>query len=155
MKTLTARKIEAKPLTIRRIIAALDLRRSCRATVRYAAQIARHYHASLCLTYVFWPAMLSQGDHYYLIDQEQREFRHQLDHLVQEVRRLVPGCKSAFLVGEPAERIASLARDAHADLIITTSYDPKFFTELFKLNNAIKLVHQASCPVLVYHEVDR
>jgi nucleotide-binding universal stress UspA family protein len=154
MKTLTARKIEAKPVSIRRIIAALDLRRNCRATVRYAAHLARHYQASLCLTHVFSPSMLSQGDYYYLIDQEQREFRHQLDHLVTDARGIVPRCKSALLVGEPAERIASLVRDAHADLIVTTSYDPKFLTELFQFNQAVELVHQASCPVLVYHEAD-
>lgn len=154
MKTRTAKKVEVGPLTIRGIIAALDLRRDCWATVRYAAQIARHYHASLCLTYVFWPSMLSQGDHYYLIDLEQREFRHKLDHLVQEVRGVVPRCQSALLVGEPAERIASLARDAHADLIITASYEPEFLTRLFNLNEAVELVHHAPCPVLVYHETD-
>ena len=43
MKTVTVEEVETKPLSIRRIIAALDLAKQCEATSRYAAQFARHY----------------------------------------------------------------------------------------------------------------
>lgn len=154
MNTLTVEKAETKEISIRRIIAALDLTRKCEPTLYYAAELARRYHASLCVTFVFWPPMLSEGDEYYLIDKEQREFRHKLEQLANQVRRIAPGCKSAFLVGEPADRIAALARDSHADLIITTSYHRRFIPQLFIPDKAVKIAHQAPCPVLVYREED-
>src|SRR5690348_9042778 len=123
MSTLPLEKAETKALTIRRIIVALDLTKKCEATLDHAAKLARRYHASLCATYVFWPRLLSEGELYYLVDKQQKEFRQELEQLVDQVRRIVPWCKSAFLVGEPAKRIAALARDVHADLIITSSSD--------------------------------
>jgi nucleotide-binding universal stress UspA family protein len=151
---LTVEKAETKELTIRRIIAALDLTKKCDATLDCAAKLARWYHASLCVAYVFWPAILSEGDEDYLIDRQQSEFRHKLDQLVNHIRRIVPRSKSAFLVGEPADRITALARDSHADLIITTSYYAGFISPLSHLERAIKIARQAPCPVLVCHEED-
>ena len=81
MNTLAVEKAETKELSIRRIIAALDLTRKCEATLHYAAKLARRYHASLCVTFVFWPPILGEGDEYYLIDKEQREFTHKLEQL--------------------------------------------------------------------------
>ena len=154
MKTLTVKKAQTKELSIRRIIVALDLTKKCAATLDYAAKLARWYQASLCVTFVFWPPILSEGDEYYLIDKEQREFRYKLDRLVNQVRGIAPRCKSAFLVGEPADRIAVLARDSRADFIITTSYHPSFIPELFVPEKTMKIAGQAPCPVLVYPEED-
>lgn len=162
MTTLAAKEIKSEPmaierlqlevLPIRRIIVAVDLTRNCEATVSYAARLARRCHAALYITYVFWPRMVSEGDRYYQADQVQIEFRKKLNHLADQVRGIVPRCKSPLLVGEPAERIATFARDVRADLIVTTSYDPKFGTRLFTVDKAVKIVLQAPCSVLVYHE---
>jgi nucleotide-binding universal stress UspA family protein len=103
---------------------------------------------------VFWPRILSEGERYYLIDKRQAELRHELDQLVNQARRIAPGCKSAFLVGKPADRIAALARDSHADLIVTTSYQPRFIPSLSVLDKAVAIARQAPCPVLVYQEED-
>ncbi|PWT86107.1 MAG: hypothetical protein C5B58_01960 [Acidobacteria bacterium] len=67
---------------------------------------------------------------------------------------MVPGCKSAFLVVNPADRIAALARDSHADLIIATSYQRRFIPSLSVLDKAVAIARQAPCPVLVYQEED-
>lgn len=152
MSTLAVEKAETKALTIRRIIVALDLTKKCLATLDHAAKVARRYHASLCVAYVFCPPLLSEGKRYYLADKQQKEFRQELEQLVNQVRRMVPWCKSAFLVGEPANRIATLARDSHADLIITTSYHRSFLPQLFILDKGIELARRAPCPVLVYQE---
>jgi nucleotide-binding universal stress UspA family protein len=154
MSTLAGEKAETKALTIRRIIVALDLTKKCLATLEHAAKFARRYQASLCVAYVFWPPLLSEGERYYLADKQQKEFRQELEQPVNRVRRIVPWCKSAFLVGEPANRIAALARDSHADLIIATSYHRSFLPQLFISDKAIELASRAPCPVLVYQEED-
>lgn len=153
-KILTVEKSETRELSIRRIIAALDVTKKCEATLDYAARFAKWYHASLCAAYVFWPRMLSEGDRYYLIDRQQGELRRELDQLVRKVRRIVPWCKSAFLVGHPVERIATLARDSQADLVITSSYDRRFVTDVFGLGKAVGIAREAPCPVLAYPEED-
>jgi nucleotide-binding universal stress UspA family protein len=82
------------------------------------------------------------------------DLRYKLDHLVDHARATIPWCKSAFLVGEPAERIASLARDVRADLIITTSSHLRFLSRMFNLDNGARIVRPASCPVFVYQATD-
>ena len=140
---LPTEKLKSERLSVRRIIAAVDLTRKCEATVRYAAAIARHHGALLYITYVFWPSMRARGD--YLIDQEQRESLETLKELANQVRDIVPSCKSALLVGEPAKRVSALARDIQADLIATSSYYQ------ILLNS---LIRTTPCSILVYHEAD-
>ena len=48
----------------------------------------------------------------------------------------------------------SLARDVHADLIITTSSYLRFLTRIFNLDKAARFVRQTPCPVLVYQATD-
>ena len=154
MNMLSDETPDIEEISIHLIIAALDLTNKCDATLNYAAKLARWYHSALRVTFVFWPPKLSEGDEYYLIDKQQREFRRKLDQLVNQVRGIAPWCKSAFLVGEPADRIVALARDSHADLIITTSYPRRFIAQRFVPDKAVEIARQASCPVLVYREED-
>jgi nucleotide-binding universal stress UspA family protein len=121
-KLRPTKKIESKPLSIRRVIVAVNLTRKCDATVRYAAEISRGYNAALYICYVFWPSLRIQGNRCDLIDREQREFRHKLEELAEQVRGSVPICKAALLAGNPAERISTLAHDIHADLIVIASF---------------------------------
>ena len=141
------KKAESKPMSIRRIIAAVNPSKKCEATVRYASEIAGRHDATLYLCYVFWPSIRNQGQHYDSIDREQREFRRQLEVLAEQVRGSVPICKSVFLVGHPAERISMLAHDILADLIVTASSDA-IVTQLLTVDKAEKM----PCPVLVYHD---
>jgi nucleotide-binding universal stress UspA family protein len=144
---LPTKKTESKPLAIRRIIAAVNLTKKYEATVRYAAEIARGYKAALYICHVFWPSMRTQGDHYDLIDREQRDFRHKLDELADQVRENVPICKAALLAGNPVKRISTLAYDVHADLIVMARSDP-ILTQLLNVEKAVKM----PCPVLVYDD---
>lgn len=157
LKTLTAekvestrlptKKIEPKPRSMQPIIVAVDVTRKCEATVRYAAEISRCSNAALYICHVFWPSMRTQGDHHELIDREQREFRHKLEDLADQVRGSVPICKAALLAGDPAERISTLAQDVHADVIVVTRSDP-ILTQLLNVDQAVKM----PCPVLVYDD---
>ena len=152
MNASTIETADTKLVPIRQIIAALDLNRHCEATLDYAAKMAGYYYAALYVTYVFWPPSLSEGQYYYLIDKEQSRYACKLKQMVSLASKIAPRCRPALLVGEPAKRIAALACDVHADLIITSSYKSIFPTQLFHMSDIIKLVREATCPVLVYRE---
>jgi universal stress protein A len=155
MKTNETETPSKKLLSIQRVVVAVDLTKHSEATVQYAAKIAKCFNASLYVAHVFSPApMFEMGAEgaYNLIDQERRDLRARLDELVGEGHKMVPVCESVFLEGEPAEQISALARDVDADLIITASHHPTFLGRLFNLDKAPKIMHQAPCPVLVYHE---
>jgi nucleotide-binding universal stress UspA family protein len=157
MKTIDAETPTKKLLSIQRVIVAVDLTKHSEATVQYAAKIAQCFNASLYVAHVFSPApMYEMGAEgaYNLIDQERRDLRARLEDLAGQGHKIVPVCESVFLEGEAAEQIAALARDVDADLIVTASHHPKFLGRLFNLDQAPKIMHQAPCPVLVYHEKD-
>jgi nucleotide-binding universal stress UspA family protein len=155
MKTLEVEKPENKLVSVQRVLVAVDLTKHSEATAHYAAEIAKCFDASLYVVHVFasepYYEFGTEGA-YNLIEQERQDLHANLDRLTEQVRRLVPVCESVFLVGEPAEQISALARDVNADLIVTASHHPSFLGRLFNLDKAPKIMHQAPCPVLVYHE---
>jgi nucleotide-binding universal stress UspA family protein len=155
MKTLTS----AKPVTrtrpfIRKIVVAIDLTARSLRTAEYSVDIAKSFGASVVFVYVHPTESLfnfiSHGG-YNLIDSEQRNQRHALISLTDTVSKKYPFCTQTFLVGEPAETVAAFAQEIEADLIIAGSHHPSFLTTLLHLEQAPKMVHLASCPVLVYH----
>jgi nucleotide-binding universal stress UspA family protein len=155
MKALEAEKPAEKLLSIQRVVVAVDLSEHSAATADYAAQIAQCFNATLYVAHVFTPEPLYEfgsESAYNLIDQQRQDFRAQLNNLAKRVEKLVPVCESVFLMGEPAEQIAALARDVDADLIVTASHHPTFLGRLFNLDKAPQIMHRAPCPVLVYHE---
>jgi len=141
-KVVELSRLPAEKLESGRIIAAVNPGMKSEPIVRYSAEIARHYGASLYIVHVFWPSMRS-GSSSYLIDQEQRESWKKLEELAAQVRNIAPRCRSAALAGEPAERIFALARDIHADLIVASGY------YLIFLRSSIC---RAPCAILVYDE---
>jgi nucleotide-binding universal stress UspA family protein len=155
MKAIEAETPSKKLLSIERVVVAVDLTKHSEATVQYAAKMAKCFNASLYVAHVFSPApMYEMGAEgaYNLIDQERQDLRARLDELVGQVHKIVPVCESVFREGEAAEQITALAHDVDADLIVTASHHPTFLGRLFSLDKAPKIMHQAPCPVLVYHE---
>jgi nucleotide-binding universal stress UspA family protein len=147
-------KKQSPILSIQRIIVAVSLTKDSEATTRYAAEIAKHFNASLYVAYDFWPPLdefQSEGA-CNLIARREKQLRANLDELAERMQGLVPECESIFLMGEPAERISALAREIHADLIVTASHHPRFLVRLFTLDQAPEIMHRAPCPVLVYHD---
>lgn len=113
MKTLETEKLEDKLLSIRRVVVAVDLTEHSKATAHYAAEIAKCFNAALYVAHVFapeaWYEFGSEGT-YKLTDGRRQELCAQLDDLTEEVKKVVPVCKSVFLEGEAAEQISALAR---------------------------------------------
>jgi nucleotide-binding universal stress UspA family protein len=155
MKTLEAEQCARKLLSIERVIVAVDLTKHSVATTHYAAEIAQCFNATLYLTHVFTSELFSEfGSEasYKIMEEQKQELRAKLDALAEQVQKLVPLCESVFLEGDPAEQVATLARDIDADLIVTASHHPSFLGRLFNLDKAPQIMHRAPCPVLVYHE---
>ena len=126
-----------------------------KTTAFYAAEIAKCFHASLTIVHVHEPVPLydcASETTYTVLDDQRRGLEERLHHLKQKVRRTGLVCESIYLVGEAAEQISSLAREIHADLIVTASHHPTFLGRLFNLQKAPKILHRAPCPVLIYQE---
>lgn len=86
------------------------------------------------------------------MEQQRHDAQAALSRLTATLRERYPACEAAFLLGDPAEQVAGLAHDLHADLIVTASHHPSFLARLLNLDQAPKIMHRAPCPVLVYHE---
>jgi nucleotide-binding universal stress UspA family protein len=138
-------------LPIRQIVVAVDLTSRSEKTVAYAIEIARTFEARIHLAYVQAPESISKGG-----NENHEKKRHDpvqgLTDLNKRIRWIYPNCGADFLVGNCADEISQLARTLDADLIITASHHPSFLASLLNLDQAPKIVHRATCPVLVYHD---
>jgi nucleotide-binding universal stress UspA family protein len=158
MKTLETEQSKDLLSSIRKIVVAVDLKDHSEATTQYAAGLAQCFNADLYVVHVFSPASfyaVAREKTYGLINEECAHLREKLDQLTDGVREAVPKSEAILLMGDPVEEIISMARDVDADLIVTASHHPGFLARLFNLDKAPKIMHQAPCPVLVYHEQHR
>jgi universal stress protein F len=154
MKVPPAKEASADSLWIKKIVVAVDLSPHSGATARYAAEIARSFGASLVLVHVYPVDQVNDfaGEAGYEADEGQRQAAERaLADLAETLRESYQPCEAAFLVGEPAAQVASVASDLGADLIITASHHPSVLGQLFRRDQAPKIVHRAPCSVLVYH----
>jgi nucleotide-binding universal stress UspA family protein len=142
-------------VSIKKVLVAVDLSHHSEATASYAAGIANHFGASLTIVHVYEPVPLAEctcESTFTLLDNQRDYLQKLLDGLTQKIRQLGVLSDSFFLVGEAAEKIAELAREIDADLIVTASHHMTFLGRLFNLDKAPQIMQQAPCPVLVYHE---
>jgi len=142
-------------LNIKNIVVAVDLSPHSEKTAAYAVEFARSFEASITLVHVFptehITEFLSQEVHD-SFEEGQRATQRELRALLESLRESYPDCNMEFRIGDPAEQVTQLAREANADLIITASHHPGFLGRLFGLDQAPRILHRAGCPVLVYHE---
>jgi nucleotide-binding universal stress UspA family protein len=155
MKTLEIKQSKDLLSSIQKIVVAVDLKEHSEATTQYAAELAKCFDATLYVVHVFSPTLfyaVSTERVFTLIDEECAHLREKLDQLTDGVREEVPKSEAILLMGDPVEEIIATARDMDADLIVTASHHPGFLARLFNLDKAPKIMQQAPCPVLVYHE---
>lgn len=139
----------------RNIVVAVDLSDHSEATARYAAVIAGRFGASLSVVYVYEPVPVGEyvcESTFTILEEERDRLCKLLDEIAQKVKPSGLMCKAVFLVGDPAEQIAKLARKVNADLIITGSNEATFLGRLFNLAKAPRIMRRAPCPVLVYRQ---
>jgi nucleotide-binding universal stress UspA family protein len=142
-------------LPIKQIVVAIDLTTRSEKTVAYAIEIARTFGARIHLVYVQEPEPITEyatkGGHGNL-EEKRQDPEPELKDQYKRTRKIYPNCGADFLVGNPADEVSQLARTLDADLIITASYHPSFLGRLLNLDQAPKIMHRATCPVLVYHD---
>lgn len=154
-QTLEKPDTTAYNLNIRRIVVAVDLSAHSRKTAAYAARFAKSFGASLTLVHAFAPERITEfttEEVHERYEEEMRNTERDLDKLAASVRETNVDCDIEFRVGDPAEEVNLIAKDLHADLIITASHHPRFLSRLFGTDQAPRILHRAQCPVLVYHE---
>ena len=139
---------------IKQIVVAVYLSPRSEATARYAVEIARAFGASIVLVHVHAVIEVNEfmtEEDYRALDRQRQAAQAALTKLTQTLQAEYPACEARFLLGEPAEQVASLARELNADLIIAGSHRPGLLVRLFNLDRAPQIMHRAPCPVLVYH----
>ena len=140
---------------VNKIIVAVDLSPHSVKTATYGAEFAKSVGAAVTLLHVFppepTPEFASEGL-YESVERGRRLMASKLTKLVEQVRQTGVKCDDDFRVGDPAEQVTAAAHDLHADLIIAASHHPGFLGRLFGLDQAPRILHRATCPVLVYHE---
>jgi nucleotide-binding universal stress UspA family protein len=141
--------------SIKQIVVAVDLTAHSEKTVAYAIGIARTFGARIHLAYVQAPESITEytakeGNEN--LEEKRHDPVQELTDLNKRIRRIYPNCGADFRVGNCADEVSQLARTLGADLIITASHHPSFLACLFNLDQAPKIMHRATCPVLVYHD---
>ena len=140
--------------SIKQIVVAVYLSPRSEATARYAVEIARAFGASIVLVHVHAAIEVNEfmtEEDYRALDRQRQAAQVALTKLTQTLQAEYPACEERFLIGEPAEQVASLAHELNADLIIAGSHRPGLLVRLFNLEQAPQIVHRAPCSVLVYH----
>jgi nucleotide-binding universal stress UspA family protein len=155
-KTRTTDRIAAtNGFNIKKIVVAVDLSPHSTKTAAYAAEFAKNVGAAVTLLHVLSPEPskeFASEQLYERYEQGRRLVGWKLIELVEKIRQTGVKCDHDFRVGDPAEQIARSAQDLHADLIITATHHPGFLGRLFGMDQAPRILHRASCPILVYHE---
>ena len=144
-------------LDIKTILVAVDLSSHSERTVGYALSIARNFGASLKLIHVYVPpgaVEFGSEDMYRLLDEGRRDAERRLTNLTSQIRAKYPNCQSLFTNGDPAEQVARAANLVRADLIVIGRHHHTFLGDFFKLDQAPKIIHRVTCPVLVWEDDD-
>jgi universal stress protein A len=144
-------------LVIRQIVVALYLSPRSETTARYALGIAKAFGATLVLVHVYPVTEVNEfmtEEDYRALDRQRQAAQAMLTKLTRTLQADYPACEERFLIGEPAEQVAWLARELDADLIIMGGHRPGLLMRLFDLEQAPHIVHRAPCPVLVYQPKD-
>jgi nucleotide-binding universal stress UspA family protein len=153
MSTASATNLESLPsLELKNIVVAVSLKEGCEPTAAYAVQLARLFKSRLHVVYVHDPQPVTEiggAEAMTVLEQQQRLAEQNLEVLLTDLQEGHPDCCREFLSGEPAEEIVRYAETHQADLIVTASHHPGLLARLFGLDYAPRILHQASCPVLV------
>jgi nucleotide-binding universal stress UspA family protein len=144
-------------LDIKTILVAVDLSSRSERTVGYALSIAKNFGASLKLIHVYVPPSaveFGSEEMYRLLDESRRDAERRLTNLASQIRAKYSNCQSLFTTGDPAEQVARAAATMKADLIVVGRHHHTLLGNLFRLDQAPKIIHRATCPVLVWEDDD-
>jgi nucleotide-binding universal stress UspA family protein len=143
----------------RSIICGLDGSHDSRAALAVAADLAKRLGSRLILAHVVQPAHVPYAAAYPLggmvgpmvvtsdVDAQQEAAERLLDEAAHTVRSV--DTERRVAIGVPAERLAELADDEHAELIVVGSRGRGAFKAAFLGSVSNSLLGFARCPVVV------
>ena len=142
-------------LDLKTIHVAVYLSSHSEKTAACAAAIAKQFGASLKLIHVYVPhasTELGAQNISSTLENDRETAERQLIGLADKIRAKYGKCDHHLQIGDPAEQIAKTARIVGADLIVTACHHQTFLGHLLNLEQAPRIIHRASCPVLVWQD---
>ena len=155
------------PLKLTRILVPTDFSEPARKAIRYAAQMAGQFGATITLLHVFeLPTYAQSLPEYPTIYQSRDDLQslyadakvHAEERLAALRDQLSNESLTADVlmhVGTPYEHIVQAARETAADLIVIATHGYTGLKHLFLGSTAERVVRHAPCPVLVVREHER
>ena len=141
------------------IVCGVDDSPDSRAAVKVAAELADRLGSTLILAHVAEPTYVAYAAAYPLggtagpmaAVEEAESKEEESERLLQRlaVDAGLPDAEKRAVIGHPAERLADLADEEHADLIVVGSRGRGAFKAAFLGSVAYNLVGVARCPVLI------
>lgn len=140
--------------SVQKILVPLDFSAQSAEALRYAADLARRYDATLTLAHVYQVVNYAAAEGFRLYTPEQLtslldELHQQLRAAEAEARGL--GCERLELVtlqGDPFTELLAVARKDDFDMIVMGTHGRTGFKHALLGSIAEKLVRTAPCPVL-------
>lgn len=139
--------------SLAKILLPIDFSERSALAVRFARELAVHFHSELTLAHVLAPlhsefgAMQTAGS--MLVD----VYRTRTDQAQRELDAFEVAATEGLSVrrlllhGDPASRIVDLAREEHIDLIAMPTHGYGPFRRFILGSNTAKVLHDADCPV--------
>jgi nucleotide-binding universal stress UspA family protein len=134
----------------KKILFPTDFSHTGDAALQYATMLARDSGATLLIVHVEEPPMAyGGGEMYYGIPEPDSEA---LRKMLVSVKPTDPSVKfeHRMITGDPADSIARLAEDEHADLIVMGTHGRTGLGRLVMGSVAESVVRHAKCPVLTF-----
>jgi nucleotide-binding universal stress UspA family protein len=128
-----------------------DFSPSSAPAFRYAVEWAKVFEAQLTLLHVhpLHPGLdIDAAVAQKFLDEQRKVAREELENLLAEARKQVPGASMELLAGLPSEYICQVAREKKCDLIIMGTHGWTGFNRVLFGSVAERVIQRAPCPVL-------
>ena len=138
--------------SLTKILLPVDFSERSALAVRYARELALHFHSELILAHVLPPLHSEYGMQItgsMLVD----VYRSRTDQAERDLNAFEPealaglNVRRLLLHGDPASKIVELAREEHVDLIAMPTHGYGPFRRFILGSNTAKVLHDADCPV--------
>ena len=133
----------------RSILCSVGLHDSGRAVVRFAAELAAHYNASLILQHVIPPQDSAEA----LAGRTLGQIEAELPAMVPPLLQHKVGVRSRAVLGDPTEELLYQGRSQHANLIIMDAQGASRFAAVTRAGIVYKVLAYAQCPVVTLSPV--
>src|SRR5664280_1483414 len=139
--------------SLAKILLPIDFSERSALAVRYARELALHFHCELILAHVLAPLHSEFGSMQITGSMLVDVYRSRADQAEGDLNAFeadtVAGLnvRRLLLHGDPACKIVEFAREEHIDLIVMPTHGYGAFRRFILGSNTAKVLHDADCPV--------